>query len=105
MKENYQSNPDPQVSALLRAGRVSPALPPRFQQNVWHRIEAAEAPAQTASWLDAFAALILCPRFAVAAATVLLLAGLSTGTLAGRQAARHDAQMNYLASVAPHVLR
>jgi hypothetical protein len=49
--------------------------------------------------------LILRPRFAVAAATVLLLAGISAGTLEGRQAARHDAQMNYLASVTPHALR
>jgi hypothetical protein len=104
MKENHNSSADPQVSALLHAARVSPALPPRFQQNVWRRIEDAEAPAPV-SWLEAFAALILRPRFAVAAATVLLLAGISAGTLEGRQLARHDAQMNYLAAVAPHALR
>jgi hypothetical protein len=96
---------DAPLSALLRFARARPELPPRFQQNVWRRIEDAEAPAQPASWLDAVAALILRPRFAVAAATVLLLAGISAGTLEGRQAARHDAQMNYLASVTPHALR
>jgi hypothetical protein len=36
---------------------------------------------------------------------VLLLVGISAGTLEGRQAARHDAEMNYLASVAPNALR
>jgi hypothetical protein len=58
-----------------------------------------------ASWLDALAALILRPQFALTAAVVLLLAGVFTGALEGRQLVRHDAQMNYLAAVAPHALR
>ena len=62
-------------------------------------------PAKSQSWLDALATLILRPRFAMAAATVMLLAGVFTGTLEGRQLARHDAQINYLASVAPHAAR
>jgi hypothetical protein len=105
MKEDNIHPDDAQISALLREARVSPGLPPRFQQNVWRRIEDAEAPAKPASWLDALVALILRPRFAVAAAAVLLLAGVSAGTLEGRQLARHDAQMNYLASVAPQTGR
>jgi len=105
MKENHNHPDDAQVSALLRQARVSPRLPPRFQQNVWRRIEAAEAPAKTESWLDALAALILRPRLALAAAAVLMLAGVFAGTVEGRQAARHDAQMNYLAAVAPTSLR
>jgi hypothetical protein len=106
MKENQQLPGDPQVSALLREARVSPpSLPPRFQQNVWRRIEDAEAPAKSESWLDALANLILRPRFALAAAAVMLLAGVSAGTMEGRQMARNDAQMNYLASVAPQFVR
>ncbi len=105
MKENNQHSDDVQVSALLRQARTSPSLPPRFQQNVWRRIEDAEAPAKSASWLDALAALILRPRFAITTAAVLLLAGVSAGTLEGRQLARHDAQMNYLTAVAPHAVR
>ena len=105
MKENNQLPEDPQLSALLRQGRVSPGLPPRFQQNVWRRIEDAETPAKSDSWLDALANLILRPRFAIAAAVVMLLAGILTGTMEGRQMARHDAQMNYLASVAPQSVR
>jgi len=96
---------DIKLQELLRGNRPAPALPPRFRQNVWRRIEDAEAPMKSASWLDALANLILRPRFALAAATVLLLTGVFAGTLEGRQVARHDAQINYLASVAPHALR
>ena len=105
MKENNQLPEDPQLSTLLRQGRVSPGLPPRFQQNVWRRIEDAEAPVKSESWLDALANVILRPRFAAAAAAVMLLAGILTGTMEGRQVARRDAQMNYLASVAPQAVR
>ena len=96
---------DNKLQELLRGSRPAPALPPRFQQNVWRRIEDAEASAQPASWLDALANLILRPRFALTAAAVLLLMGVFAGTLEGRQVARHDAQMNYLAAVAPHAAR
>jgi hypothetical protein len=104
--KNENLNPaDEKLGALLRGSRLAPALPPRFQQNVWRRIEDAESPLKPASWLDALATLVLRPRFAVAAAAGLLLAGVFAGTLEGRQLARHDAQMNYLAAVAPHALR
>lgn len=95
---------DLQLQTLLRAGRATPALPPRFQQNVWRRIEDAEAPAKPSSWLDTLATLILRPRFALAAVTVLVLAGVFAGVQEGRQSARHEAQMNYLSSVAPNSL-
>ena len=103
-----KENPNPEAAklgALLREVRVSPGLPPRFQQNVWRRIEDAEAPVKSASWLDAVANLILRPRFALATAAMLLLTGVFAGTLEGRQTARHEAQMNYLAAVAPHSAR
>jgi len=105
MNENRQPVEDPALNALLREARVSPALPPRFQQNVWRRIEDAEAPAKADSWLDALAALVLRPKFAVVAAAVVLLAGIFAGTVEGRQVALHNAQINYLASVVPHVAR
>jgi hypothetical protein len=97
--------PDQKLTALLRDARPSPALPPRFQQNVWRRIEDAEAPAKSESLLDALAALVLRPRFAVAVAAALLLAGVFAGMADGRQLAQRDAQMNYLAAVAPHAAR
>jgi hypothetical protein len=103
MKDNMNTN-DPKLTALLRESRVSPALPPRFQQNVWRRIEDAEAPVKSESWLDALAALILRPKFAFATVAVLLAAGIVFGTLDGSQVARHDAQARYFAAVAPNSL-
>jgi hypothetical protein len=96
---------DIQLQKLLRESRATPTLPPRFQENVWRRIEDAEFPARPATWLDSLAALILQPRFALAVATALVLIGVFAGVQEGRQTAQHDAQMNYLASVAPHSLR
>ena len=96
---------DIKLQTLLRGNRPAPSLPPRFQQGVWRRIEDAEVPVRPASWMDTLANLILRPRLALAAVTVLVLAGVFMGTVDGRQAARHDAQLNYLASVAPHSAR
>lgn len=104
MKDNMNTN-DPKLSALLRESRLSPALPPRFQQNVWRRIETAAASVKSDSWLDALAALILRPKFAFVTVAVLLGVGIVFGTMDGSQAARHDAQARYIAAVAPNSLR
>ena len=113
-KENFNPDPgsaeagDARLSALLHESRVSPALPPRFQEGVWRRIEEADAPVQSTggiAWLDALAALVLRPRFALATATVLIVAGALLGVREGGQMAKQDAQARYLAAVAPHSLR
>ena len=96
---------DAKLQELLRGNRPAPPLPPRFQQNVWRRIEDTEAPAKPASWLDALAALILRPRLALTASAVLLVAGILLGIHQGEQAARQEAQAHYLAAVAPNSLR
>ncbi len=83
-------------------------MPPRFQEGVWRRIEEADAPAPSArgmNWLDTLAALVLRPRFALAAAAVLIVAGAMLGVREGNQMAHQDAQARYLAAVAPHSLR
>jgi len=103
-------NPDPEdtkLGTLLRASRVGPALPPRFQEGVWRRIEEAEEPIQSTdsiAWLDKLAALVLHPRFALTTATVLIVAGALLGVREGSQMVKQDAQARYLAAVAPHSL-
>ena len=112
-KENINPDPgsagasDAKLDALLRASRVSPALPPRFHEGVWRRIEKAAAPAKSngITWLDALAALVLRPRLALATAAVLMVAGALLGVRDGNQMAHQDAQARYLAAVAPHSLR
>ena len=97
MKDNIKSN-DARLSALLRAARPAPALPPRFQEDVWRRIEAAPVTVPAAHWLETLAAWILRPRHAVATAALLLLAGAMLGAPEGSQAVRQDAQARYLAN-------
>ena len=104
MKENTQ-NEDAKLAGLLRAARSSPSLPPRFEQNVWRRIESADAPDAPVSWLDLLAGLILRPRLAVATVAVLMLAGIMLGTIEGAKVVRQDLQARYVASVAPASLR
>jgi hypothetical protein len=108
MKKENLSPTDEKLGALLRESRLSPSLPPRFQENVWRRIEDAEALARSGesiTWLEAFVALMLRPRFAYAALAALMLAGISLGAHSGAQSARHDAEARYVASVAPNPLR
>jgi hypothetical protein len=112
-KENINPDPgfaeasDAKLGALLRKSRVSPALPPRFQEGVWRRIEEADAPVESTggfAWLDALVTLVLRPRFALATAAVLMIAGALLGVRDGSQMARQDAQARYLAAVAPNSL-
>jgi len=102
MNMNTNINPDDvKLSALLRQSRSSPSLPPRFQEKVWRRIEDADAPVKSESWLDALAALVLRPRFALIAATVLVMTGALFGVREGNRMAQTDAQAQYLTAVAP----
>ena len=113
-KENINPDPglaesdDAKLSTLLRASRTAPALPPRFQEGVWRRIEEAAVPVKVTggvTWLDALVTLVLRPRFALATATVLIVAGALLGVRDGNQMAHQDAQARYLAVVAPNSLR
>ena len=52
---NFKTEED-KLSGLLRESRAAPPVPPRFQENVWRRIESAEkrnAPLAGDNWLDA----------------------------------------------------
>ncbi len=105
MKETNLNPDEARLSGLLREAPAMPPLPPRFQQNVWQRIEDSELPAKPESWLDALAALILRPRLAFAYAAVLALAGVMLGANEGVKNVHHDAQARYVDSVAPNSLR
>jgi hypothetical protein len=105
-KPMKKMNPDDtKFSEVLRVVRPSPSLPPRFQENVWRRIEDVDAPVKSESWLDALAALVLRPRFALATATVLVVAGALLGVREGNVATNQTAHQQYLAAVAPASIR
>ena len=105
MKKENSHPDDVKLGALLHTARISPSLPPRFQQNVWRRIENAEAPVQSESRIEALVSWILRPRLAFASVTILMLAGILLGAQQGAKAARQDAQARYIASVSPHATR
>jgi len=104
---NFKPEAD-KLGSLLREARTTPSLPPRFQENVWRRIETAGkhgATLNAGNWLDNISGWLLRPRLAVAIAAVLILAGLGLGWDRGEQLARQDAQARYVAVVAPNALR
>jgi len=103
--ENTDPN-DARLASLLREARATPPLPPRFREGVWRRIEESETPAAAQlNWLDALAAWALRPRFALAAAAILICAGSIFGAVQGTQANHENAQTRYVTSVAPNSLR
>ena len=108
MNEQIQPNDD-RLRALLREARPAPALPPRFQESVWRRIEHSQAPAARtpALWarLDRWVERLLAPRFALASLAFLLAAGGLTGVMTSAGTSKQLAQERYLSAVAPNTLR
>jgi hypothetical protein len=90
MKTNNSNENDASLRALLQEWKPEASLPPRFQEQVWRRIERAEtAPAPAISLAAMFANWIatVLPRPALATAyvTVLLVIGASVGWSQARQ--------------------
>lgn len=98
MKTTTPPQGDAALGQLLRDARPAPGLPPRFQENVWRRIERNEAPAAV-TWVEALAALVLKPRLVIAAVCALALAGVLLGAWDGSARVRDLAQMRYVESV------
>jgi len=96
---------DTKLREVLRVARPSPSLPPRFQENVWRRIEDSEATVKSDSWLDILAAQVLRPRLALVVATLLVMAGALFGAREGNRMAQKDAQTQYMTAVAPVAMR
>lgn len=96
---------DTKLHEILRDARPTPPVPAHFHANVWQRIEVAGVAAESHSWLDAMAALVLRPRIAYTTLAALMLAGILLGAREGMLTAKMHAQERYLALVAPNPLR
>ena len=105
MNELNSNSEDSVLKAHLRDSRPAAPLPPRFRENVWRRIEAAESASTGYGLLQQLAALVLRPRLALATGAVLIVAGALLGVQAGNQVSHRDAQVRYVATVAPNILR
>jgi hypothetical protein len=102
MKDN-----DTQLDGILKVWRVTSALPPRFTEQVWKRIEKAEISKVSVS--DAvrvwFTTAFARPRFAFAYVSILIAAGLTLGFVqVNHQTAEWDRQLEsrYLQSIDPY---
>ena len=90
MNTNHSNENDPALHATLRKWKLTAPLPPRFQEQVWNRIERAEVPAVSpgliwslfTNWI---ATTLPRPALAVAYVTVLLAVGATAGWTQARQ--------------------
>ena len=107
MNKEIEAKED-RLSQLLQQGRPAPALPPRFQESVWRRIERgdlASGPPTSAAWLERLVTLLLRPRVALVGAIAVLVLGGVMGVMDGAADARQAARDQYVASVAPFAVR
>jgi hypothetical protein len=98
MKQEDPMQSDGALRQVLREWKVESSLPPRFQEQVWRRIEQTESQVQMPAWVllwQRLNAALARPSLAVSYVTVLLLAGLLAGYWQARATrAQADEQMS-----------
>jgi hypothetical protein len=110
MKPHHKPENDERLDEVLRQWNVDTPLPPRFQEQVWRRIDRAEAkPQATVSFWAWFLHLLEAnlprPKLAYSYALLLLLLGVFGGAwTAQRETSRMDAALGsrYVQSVDPY---
>jgi hypothetical protein len=110
MKPTGQGNQDEPLHDALKDWRCEASLPPRFQEQVWRRIELADArPTGAKAFREALSAWLpnLAPRpaLSVTCAVALLVVGAMAGWVEARlQSARiNDAlRLRYVQQVDPY---
>lgn len=90
MNTNQPRHEDERLRALLKEWKAKPALPPSFQEQVWRRIERAEAqPVISVTlwtvWTNWIAAVLPRPALATAYLALLLASGATVGWAQARQ--------------------
>jgi hypothetical protein len=110
MKKDQSNDREAPLKAVLREWEMTAPLPPRFQEQVWRRVERAETAAPPAVSLagllsDWIVTLLPRPALATAYVAVLLAAGAGFGwNQARREAARITDQLGarYAQAVDPY---
>lgn len=95
---------DPKLTGMLREAHPAPALPPRFQEGVWQRLERAERSTKNASplaWLEQFVSGVLRPTYATAGLAVVMFAGAWLGIRDGAGQTQRADRTRYIAAVSP----
>jgi len=88
MKINQPGDNDEALRKVLREWRTNASLPPRFQEEVWGRIERAQAPTTPSTWaviIHWIGAVLPRPALAAFYVVVLLAIGVGVGWTQARQ--------------------
>jgi hypothetical protein len=107
MNSNEPFERDQQLSKLLSKWRVNAALPPRFQEQVWERIDNADRQSSSV-WMSIWNLMTIeaaRPTFAVAYVALLISVGVIAGGNRGHSKAEHvksDMQLRYIQMVDPY---
>jgi hypothetical protein len=107
MKPNQTSEDNESLGRVLRQWTVDAPLPPRFQEQVWQRIARAEAAAAPSLWvlISRWLENVLPrPKFAFAYVAVLLVAGVTAGSLAAQVSTSRmetDLSLRYVRTLDP----
>jgi hypothetical protein len=92
MSENSHPDDEKALSSVLNEWKVSPSLPPRFEERVWARIAVAEArPSQgwLGQWWRAWQGGLVRPHLAAGYVTALLVVGFAAGWTRGLEKSAH----------------
>jgi hypothetical protein len=84
MKPNQIPEDNEPLGRVLRQWTVDAPLPPRFQEQVWQRIARTEASTAPSLWVSIsrwLEVVLPRPRYAFAYVAVLLVAGVTAGSL------------------------
>jgi len=107
MKSDQPIENDKSLRQVLGAWRVDAALPSRFQEQVWDRIESREQLA-SGTWMTVWqwlTALSTRPAFAGACLAIFLAVGVSAGYESGQSKTAHikfDLQARYIQMIDPY---
>ena len=92
MKSENPTQSDAALRQVLHQWKVDINLPPRFQEQIWRRIERSEPQPQVPGWLlliHRFATAMAHPSLAVSYVTILTVAGLLAGYWLARVTRAH----------------
>ncbi len=92
------------LGALLRESQPAHSLPPRFQEEVWHRIELSRRTSASrlpGRWIERWVGLFQHPLVAGAGLAILLMSGVSWGLQEGAHRAREAGRLRYISAVDP----
>jgi len=93
--------PDAELRTLLRSAHPPQDLPPRFQEDVWRRLERDERPRPVSGWMASLLGILSRPAYASLGLALVMIVGVGQGLRDSKASSLRTAQARYHASVNP----